>query len=36
MIGRVAAEHLVKRISGQHVRSKRFDVSFELIARDST
>lgn len=35
-IGRIAAEQLVKRITGQPSRTKRFDVSFDLIARDST
>lgn len=35
-IGRIAAEQLVKRITGQPSRVKRFDVSFELVARDST
>lgn len=35
-IGRLAARQLVQHISGQQCRTKRLDVSFDLIARDST
>lgn len=35
-IGQLAAEQLVKRISGQQTRPKRIDVSFELVVRNST
>lgn len=35
-IGRIAAEQLVKRISGETLPKKRIDVSFTLVVRDST
>lgn len=35
-IGRIAAEQLVKRIAGEKLPHKRIDVSFELVAREST
>lgn len=35
-IGRIAAEHLVSRINGTTPPERRVDVSFELVARDST
>lgn len=35
-IGRIAAEQLVKRISGERLPKKHIDVSFELVAREST
>lgn len=35
-IGRLAAEQLVSRISGETPESKHIDVSFELMARSST
>jgi DNA-binding LacI/PurR family transcriptional regulator len=36
MIGRLAAEHLVGRINGNPPPERRVDVSFRLVARDST